>query len=86
MADFAAPDANRSLRGTGNVSANFDAADMTASNASLMLVTEHPTAFATAGIYTDFMEAYNAHTSSKEVVTLVEKYASLCDSYLAEVM
>ncbi|XP_075732751.1 nuclear pore complex protein Nup107-like [Rhipicephalus microplus] len=86
MADFAAPGASRPLRGPGNVSANFEAADVTAFNAPLMLVTEHPTAVATAGIYADFMEAYNAHTSSEDVVTLVEKYASLCDSYLAEVM
>ncbi|KAL3224170.1 hypothetical protein MRX96_026751 [Rhipicephalus microplus] len=86
MEDFTTPDGRRPLRGTGNVNANFEAADMTAFHASLMLVIEHPTAVATAGIYTDFMKAYNAHTSSKDVVTLVEKYASLCDSYLNKVM
>ncbi|KAH8025832.1 hypothetical protein HPB51_012154 [Rhipicephalus microplus] len=86
MEDFTTPDGRRPLRGTGNVSTNLEAADITTFSASIVLATENPAAVVTAGIYTDFMKAYNAHTSREDVVTLVEKYASLCDSYLAEVM
>ncbi|KAL3175121.1 hypothetical protein MRX96_040515 [Rhipicephalus microplus] len=86
MADFTTPGGRRPLRGTGNVSANLKAADMTTLSASIVLATENPAAVVTATIYMDFMKAYNAHTSREDVVTLVEKYASLCDSYLAEVM
>ncbi|KAL3224173.1 hypothetical protein MRX96_026754 [Rhipicephalus microplus] len=86
MADFTTPGGRRALRGTGNVSANLKAADMTTLSASIVLATENPAAVVTATIYMDFMKAYNAHTSREDVVTLVEKYASLCDSYLAEVM
>ncbi|KAL3175125.1 hypothetical protein MRX96_040519 [Rhipicephalus microplus] len=86
MADFTTPGGRTPLRGTGNVSANLEAADMTTFSAPIVLATENPAAVVTAGIYTDFMIAYNTHTSREDVVTLVEKYASLCDSYLAEVM
>ncbi|XP_075741240.1 nuclear pore complex protein Nup107-like [Rhipicephalus microplus] len=37
-------------------------------------------------MHTEFMEAYNAYTSGEDVVTLAEKYASLCESYLAKVI
>ncbi|KAH7938626.1 hypothetical protein MRX96_019098 [Rhipicephalus microplus] len=57
---------------------------MTAVTASV-LVTKHPAVIATAGIYADFMEAYKAHTISKDIFKLIDKYASLCDSYLAKV-
>ncbi|KAL3175123.1 hypothetical protein MRX96_040517 [Rhipicephalus microplus] len=86
MADFTTPGGPRPLRGTGNVSANLKAADMTTLSGSIVLATENPAAVVTSTIYMDFMKAYNAHTSREDVVTLVEKYASLCDSYLAEVM
>ncbi|KAL3224188.1 hypothetical protein MRX96_026768 [Rhipicephalus microplus] len=87
MANFAAPGANRPLRGTSNVSADFEAADVTTSIcASSELATEHPAVVATAGMHTEFMEAYNAYTSGEDVVTLAEKYASLCESYLAKVI
>lgn len=68
----------------GNVSANFEAADMTAFSASA-LATEHPAVAAMAGIYSEFMEAYRAHRGSQEVLTLLEKYETLCDKYLAKV-
>lgn len=84
IADFATPGGSRASRGGGNVSANFEAADMTAFSASA-LATEHPAVVATAGIYSDFMEAFQAHRSSQDVLTLIEKYATLCDSYLGKV-
>ncbi|KAL3224172.1 hypothetical protein MRX96_026753 [Rhipicephalus microplus] len=86
MEDFTTPDGRRPLPGTDNVSAYLKAAIMTTFSASIVLATESPAAVVTAGIYMDFMKAYNAHTSRKDVVTVVEKYASLCDSCLAEVM
>uniref|UniRef100_L7M2T4 Nuclear pore complex protein n=1 Tax=Rhipicephalus pulchellus TaxID=72859 RepID=L7M2T4_RHIPC len=84
IGDFATPGGSRPSRGGGSVSANFEAADMTAFSASA-LATEHPAVVATAGIYADFMEAYKAHRSSQDALTLIEKYANLCDSYLAKV-
>ncbi|KAL3224167.1 hypothetical protein MRX96_026748 [Rhipicephalus microplus] len=87
MEDFATPGGSRPLRGTGNVSANFEAANVATSvSASSELAIEHPAVVATAGMHTDYMEAYKAHSSSEDVATLVEKYASLCDSYLAKVI
>ncbi|KAH8033230.1 hypothetical protein HPB51_008440 [Rhipicephalus microplus] len=87
MGNFAAPGANMPLRGTSNVSANFEASDVTTSmSESSELATEHPAVVATAGMHADFMEAYNAHTSREDVGTLAEKYAILCDSYLAKVI
>lgn len=82
IVDFATP-GGRSSR-AGNVSANFEAADLTAFSASA-LATEHPAVVATAGIYSDFMEAYKAHQSSQDVLVLLEKYENLCDNYLAKV-
>ncbi|XP_037270553.2 nuclear pore complex protein Nup107 [Rhipicephalus microplus] len=84
MADFAAPGDSRPSRGTGNVSANFDATDMTAFTASV-LATEHPAVIATAGLHADFMQAYIVHSTSQDVLTLIEKYASLCEGYLSKV-
>ncbi|KAH8031169.1 hypothetical protein HPB51_013535 [Rhipicephalus microplus] len=84
MADFATPGSGRTSRDTGNVSANFAAADMTAFS-TLVLTTEHPAVIATAGIYANFSEAYKVHNDSQDVLTLIEKYASLCDSYLTKV-
>ncbi|KAL3192368.1 hypothetical protein MRX96_056026 [Rhipicephalus microplus] len=66
MADFAAPGGSRPSRGTGNVSANFDATDMTAFTASV-LATEHPAVIATAGLHADFMQAYIVHSTSQDV-------------------
>ncbi|KAL1429752.1 hypothetical protein MTO96_015782 [Rhipicephalus appendiculatus] len=57
---------------------------MTASSASA-LATEIPVVVATAGRYSDFMEAYKAHRNSQDVLTLIEQYANLCDSYLDKV-
>lgn len=68
----------------GNVSANFEVADLTAFSASA-LATAHPAVVAAAGIYCDFMEAYRTHRSSQDVLVLLEKYASLCDTYIAKV-
>ncbi|KAL1433228.1 hypothetical protein MTO96_012813 [Rhipicephalus appendiculatus] len=84
MGDFATPGGSDPSRRGGNVSANLELADMTAFSAS-PLPTEHPAVVATAGIYTDFMEAYKAHRSSQDAITLIEKYVNLCDSYLAKV-
>ncbi|KAL3224171.1 hypothetical protein MRX96_026752 [Rhipicephalus microplus] len=87
MEYFATPGGSRPLRGTSNVSTNFEAANVATSiSASSELATEHPAVVPTAGMHTDFMEAYKAHSSSEDVATLVEKHASLCDSYLAKVI
>ncbi|KAL3242742.1 hypothetical protein MRX96_002509 [Rhipicephalus microplus] len=79
MADFITPGGSKPSCRTGNVSANFEAADMTAFSTS-GLVTEHPALVATAGIQADFNEAYKVHSSKKDVLLVIKKYASLCDS------
>ncbi|KAK8770663.1 hypothetical protein V5799_012875 [Amblyomma americanum] len=82
FSDFTTPSGR--LSRPGNVSANFEAADMTAFSASA-LATEHPAVVVMVEIYSEFMEAYRAYRGSQEVLTLLEKYESICDKYLAKV-
>lgn len=70
------------LRRSVNASANPGADDVTVFTANAT-ASEHPAVVATAGIYAEFMEAYQLYASEHDILDLLDRYKALCDKYLA---
>ncbi|CAN7997114.1 unnamed protein product [Ixodes hexagonus] len=71
------------LRRSVNASVNPATGDVTVFTATAS-TSEHPAVVATAGIYAEFMEAYQSYGSEHDILDLLDKYEALCDKYLAK--